>query len=62
MKSLDAHQVQTLIEYLNSRIDRHRNAAEGYSKEYEITKEMLAEAQAAEADCALAYLLGLIHG
>ena len=60
MKELNAQQTQLLIDYLNKRINRNREAAEKY-RSCNSQLVLVVNGQEAEADCALAYLMGLLH-
>ena len=53
--------LELVKEYLSKRINQNREAAEKYRSVGNYQHAMAAEAQAAEADCALAYLIGVIY-
>lgn len=62
MKGLNAQQTQLLINYLSDNINSKRLTAEDYRKDNKYQHALIMESEAAELDCALAYLMGLIHG
>lgn len=53
--------LELVKEYLSKRINRNREAAEKYRSAGNYQHALVAEAQASEADCALAYLLGVMY-
>ena len=61
MKKLNAQQTQLLINYLSDNINRKRLTAEDYRQDGKYQQALVTESQAAELDCALAYLMGLMH-
>lgn len=64
-KGLNEDQVALLVGYLNRNIEKLRKRAEDYESSNNPVLSIMANtehAKANELDCALAYLLGLMHG
>ena len=62
MKELNGQKTELLINYLNKQIDRNRRTAEEMRESGNMAYMALSyESSAHELDCALAYLMGLMH-
>ena len=62
MKEMRKYQTELLINYLKQQIDRNWRAAEEMRKsEKTIFTALSYESRAHELECALAYLMGLLH-